>query len=92
MNKPTMPIVGEFQAQCGLTVRVRAATLSQSLAMQKSSEGGNAAALAGLAAFVDACAEIDGCASASDVLSSSDCSQVVKLATEGGDADFSSRP
>lgn len=92
MDKPRMPIVGEFEAQCGCKVRVRAATLGQSLAMQKTAKGDNAAALEGLAAFVDACAEVDGFASASDVLSSSDCSQVVKLATGGGDADFPSRP
>jgi hypothetical protein len=92
MDKPLLPVVGEFTAQCGRTVRVRAATLGQSLAMQKSSEGGNAAALEGLAAFVNACAEMDGFSSPSDVLTSADCTQVVKLATEGGSADFPSRP
>lgn len=87
-----LPVVGEFTAQCGRNVRVRAATLGQSLAMQKSSEGGNAAALEGLAAFVNAVADVDGFPVASDVLSSSDCTHVVKLATEGGAADFPSRP
>ncbi len=88
MNKPTMPFVGEFDAQCGVKVRVRAATLRQSMAMQKSSEEGNAAALAGLAQFVNECAEIAGVPEAADVLTSADCSQVVKFATGGGDADF----
>ena len=88
MDKPKMPVVGEFTAQCGAKVSVRAATLGQSLAMQKAAEGGNAAALAGLAAFVDACADVQGFAQASEVLTSADCTQVVKLATEGGGADF----
>lgn len=88
MAKVKMPVVGEFTAQAGLTVVVRAATLRQSMAMQKSSEESNAAALAGLARFVNECAEIEGVPEAADVLTSADCSQVVKLATGGGNADF----
>ena len=88
MAKVKMPVVGEFTAQAGLTVVVRAATLRQSMAMQKASEEGNAAALAGLARFVNECAEVEGVPEAADVLTSADCSQVVKLATGGGGADF----
>ena len=87
-SKPIMPVVGDFISQAGMKVVVRAASLRDSIAMQKANEEGSAAALAGLAAFIGACAEIEGVADPALVLTSEDCARVVKLATGGGDADF----
>ena len=89
MDKPIMPIVGEFIAQCGCKVRVRAATFAQVSAIALANDDTPAATRA-TRDLIDACAEPEGLpegARPSSVLTVSDGRRVIQLSQEEG-ADF----
>lgn len=88
MDRPRTPVVGTVDSQSGFKVRVRAATLRQSLDLQAANAAGDEASLKALADFVGAVAEIDGEDDPAAVLTAADCAKVVRLAANGGGADF----
>ena len=89
MEKPKLPIVGEFVAQCGCKVRVRAATFEQVSAIALAADD-TAAATRATRALIDACAEPDGLpksASPSSILTVGDGKRVLQL-SQGEGSDF----
>lgn len=82
-----MPETGKFTSVAGFAVTVRAASISQVVALATAADA--AAMMRATREIIDSCAEIDGQPGIqpSDLLTVQDGQKVVRLA-QGGEADF----